>query len=147
MPLLGWSMTKAALNALIGLRIKDGRLALTDKSLLPRDGDKRRDISLDDLLHMSSGLVFDESYGDPALRRDTNAIRRGRPSEICGGESARSPTRYLLALFKRELGDSLMVCVVVVAGIGSFPERAQPVPRDSPCFPSGPQSASRQRCS
>jgi hypothetical protein len=68
MPLLGWSMTKAALNALIGLRIKDGRLALTDKALLPQwrgEGDQRRDISLDDLLRMSSGLAFDESYDEP----------------------------------------------------------------------------------
>ena len=68
MPLLGWSMTKAALNALVGLRVKDGKLDLADKALLPQwrgDGDKRRDISLDNLLRMSSGLAFDESYDDP----------------------------------------------------------------------------------
>ena len=68
MPLLGWSMTKAALNALVGLRVKDGKLDLADKALLPQwqgDSDKRRDISLDNLLRMSSGLVFNESYDDP----------------------------------------------------------------------------------
>jgi CubicO group peptidase (beta-lactamase class C family) len=68
MPLIGWSMTKAALNALIGLRVKDGKLAAADKDLLPDwrgEGDLRRDISLDNLLRMSSGLEFDESYGDP----------------------------------------------------------------------------------
>jgi CubicO group peptidase (beta-lactamase class C family) len=68
MPLIGWSMTKAALNALIGLRVKDGNLAVTDKSLLPewwRAGDARGEISIDDLLRMSSGLEFDESYDDP----------------------------------------------------------------------------------
>jgi CubicO group peptidase (beta-lactamase class C family) len=68
MPLIGWSMTKAALNALTGLRVGDGEIAITDRSLLPewrKDGDPRRDISLDDLLRMSSGLAFDESYDDP----------------------------------------------------------------------------------
>lgn len=68
MPLIGWSMTKAALNALVGLRVKDGKLAVTDRALLPEwreEGDKRGGISLDELLRMSSGLAFDESYDDP----------------------------------------------------------------------------------
>jgi CubicO group peptidase (beta-lactamase class C family) len=68
MPLIAWSMTKGMTNALIGLRIKDGKLALTDQTLLPewrQEGDPRRDISLDDLMRMSSGLAFDESYDDP----------------------------------------------------------------------------------
>ena len=30
MPLIGWSMSKSAVNALIGLRVGDGKLALTD---------------------------------------------------------------------------------------------------------------------
>ena len=67
MPLIAWSMTKAALNALIGLRVKDGKLAVTDKNLRPewrKEGDPRREISLGDLLRMSSGLAFAESYGD-----------------------------------------------------------------------------------
>jgi CubicO group peptidase (beta-lactamase class C family) len=65
MKLIGWSMTKAALNALISLRVKDGKLAVADKHLLPQwwgEGDARREISIDDLLRMSSGLAFGESY-------------------------------------------------------------------------------------
>ncbi|MGH9808858.1 MAG: serine hydrolase domain-containing protein, partial [Terriglobia bacterium] len=57
MPLIGWSMSKAALNALVGIRANDGKLALTDRALLPEwrhAGDRRRDITLDDLLRMSS---------------------------------------------------------------------------------------------
>jgi CubicO group peptidase (beta-lactamase class C family) len=68
MPLIAWSVTKGAMNALIGLRIMDGKLAVTDKGLLPEwrgEDDNRRDISLDDLLRMSSGLAFDENYDDP----------------------------------------------------------------------------------
>jgi CubicO group peptidase (beta-lactamase class C family) len=68
MPLIAWSMTKGAMNALIGLRVKDGKLAVADRALLPEwrgQGDPRGAISLDDLLRMSSGLAFDESYDDP----------------------------------------------------------------------------------
>ena len=108
MPLLGWSMTKAALNALVGLRVKDGKLDLADKALLPQwrgEGDKRRDISLDNLLRMSSGLAFDESYDDPLADVTQMLFRRGRPSEICRRKRAGSPSRHLLALFRRHLGD------------------------------------------
>jgi CubicO group peptidase (beta-lactamase class C family) len=68
MKLVGWSVTKGALNALIGMRVKDGKLAVADRDLLPewrKQNDPRGAISLDDLLRMSSGLEFDESYGDP----------------------------------------------------------------------------------
>jgi CubicO group peptidase (beta-lactamase class C family) len=66
-PMIGWSMTKTALNALIGLRVKDGKLAAGQDSLLREwrsKADQRAKITLDALLTMTSGLAFDESYGD-----------------------------------------------------------------------------------
>lgn len=80
MPLIAWSMTKGALNALVGLRVKDGKMALTDRALMPEwraDGDERRDISLDDLLRMRSGLAFDESYDDPLADVTVMLFARG----------------------------------------------------------------------
>ncbi|MGH6864720.1 MAG: serine hydrolase domain-containing protein [Methyloceanibacter sp.] len=67
MPLPGWSMTKTATNILIGMRVKDGALALEDAALMPEwrgNDDPRRAITLDDLMRMSSGLAFNEDYGD-----------------------------------------------------------------------------------
>ena len=64
-PQVGWSMSKTATNALTGLRVADGKLAVTENALMPewRDGnDPRRAITLDDLLRMTSGLRFDETY-------------------------------------------------------------------------------------
>ena len=106
MPLLGWSMTKAALNALVGLRVKDGKLDLADKALLPQwrgEGDKRRDISLDNLLRMSSGLA----------QRETMTTRSPTLLKCCSvaGDQARfaaakNPVRLRqLALFRWHLGD------------------------------------------
>jgi CubicO group peptidase (beta-lactamase class C family) len=67
MPLLGWSMTKMAMNALTGILVQDGTVKLGNKALLPQwrgDDDPRRNITLDQLLRMTSGLSFDEDYAN-----------------------------------------------------------------------------------
>ncbi|QDC00073.1 serine hydrolase [Mesorhizobium sp. 8] len=64
-PLLGWSMTKTVNAALIGTLVKDGRMSLDAKGLFPAwKADGRAEISLADLMAMSSGLAFNEDYGD-----------------------------------------------------------------------------------
>lgn len=59
---LGWSMSKTVMAGLIGVLVKDGRLGLDQRALWP-PGDGRADISIADLLAMSSGLHFSEGYG------------------------------------------------------------------------------------
>lgn len=62
-PLLGWSMTKSVTAGLIGMLVKDGRLALDASAGWPvAPGDARSQIKIADLLAMSSGLHFDEQY-------------------------------------------------------------------------------------
>jgi hypothetical protein len=74
MPLLGWSMSKSVTNALVGILVKKGRLALDQPAPVPEwqtQDDPRRAITLDQLMRMSSGLEFDEVYtpfGDNAGR-------------------------------------------------------------------------------
>jgi CubicO group peptidase (beta-lactamase class C family) len=85
-PLLGWSMTKTVNAALVGMAIKDGKLSLNQKGLFPRWAeDARADISVADLMAMSSGLEFNEDLGlvnDPArmefLVRDAAAFARDK---------------------------------------------------------------------
>jgi CubicO group peptidase (beta-lactamase class C family) len=94
MPLIAWSMTKGALNALVGLRVKDGKMALTDRALLPEwrgEGDKRRDISLDELLRMSSGLAFDESYDDPLADVTVMLFARSDMAKFAAGKPLLHP--------------------------------------------------------
>jgi len=66
-PLIGWSMTKSVTNMLVGLLVRDGRLSPGQAAPVPlwhKDaGDPRAAITIDQLLRMSSGLVFDEEYG------------------------------------------------------------------------------------
>jgi CubicO group peptidase (beta-lactamase class C family) len=64
-PLLGWSMTKTVTAAIIGTVIAEGKLAQGQENLLEIwNGDDRGDITLADLMAMSSGLAFNEDYGD-----------------------------------------------------------------------------------
>ena len=64
-PLLGWSMTKSLLNALVGLRCGEGKLSLTAPAPVPQwQHDPRHRITLDPLMHMTSGLAWVEDYFD-----------------------------------------------------------------------------------
>ena len=64
-PLLGWSMTKSVLAGVVGVLVKDGRLALDQSAGWPATGGGGRErIRIADLLDMSSGLRWNEGYGD-----------------------------------------------------------------------------------
>ncbi len=64
-PLLGWSMTKSVNAAIIGTLVGSGKLSLDRTGLFDGwKGDGRAAISLADMMAMSSGLAFNEDYGD-----------------------------------------------------------------------------------
>ncbi len=67
-PLLGWSMTKSMVNALLGIAVQDGLLDIHQPvglSAWSDLADPRHTLTPDQLLRMSSGLQFSERYGDP----------------------------------------------------------------------------------
>jgi CubicO group peptidase (beta-lactamase class C family) len=73
-------MTKTVINALVGILVKDGRLAVNRPAPVPEwqsADDPRRAITLDQLLRMSSGLEFDESAWNPVS--DVTVMLLGRP--------------------------------------------------------------------
>jgi CubicO group peptidase (beta-lactamase class C family) len=62
-PILGWSMTKSILASLYGIMQYQGKLSVTDAVPLPSwEKDERKDITIDHLLRMQSGLAWDEDY-------------------------------------------------------------------------------------
>ncbi|MCR9248203.1 MAG: beta-lactamase family protein [bacterium] len=84
----GWSMTKTLVDALVGIRVRQGKLAL-DRALATSDwpaDDPRRKLTIADLLGMHSGLAWNESYEDSksdALRMlfhspDHGAVQLGK---------------------------------------------------------------------
>jgi CubicO group peptidase (beta-lactamase class C family) len=60
--LLGWSMTKSIVNALVGILSLQNKISINDKSLFKSWTDNRKNISVNDLLHMKSGLKWNENY-------------------------------------------------------------------------------------
>ena len=69
-PTPSWSVAKSVTSAIVGLLIGDGRLELEAPAPVEewqQEGDPRREITLDDLLRMSSGLEWQEEYGPGSL--------------------------------------------------------------------------------
>jgi CubicO group peptidase (beta-lactamase class C family) len=89
-----WSMAKSVTHALVGILVAQGKVGLYDPIAVPEwqgDDDPRRQITLDHLLRMSSGLAFNEEYVDgqtsdviPMLmsegRDDTGAFAANKPA-------------------------------------------------------------------
>lgn len=69
-PQLGWSMAKSVANLLAGRLALQGLVDVDDTGLRPEWTDDRVGISIDDLLRMTSGLAWDETYdlGTPITR-------------------------------------------------------------------------------
>jgi CubicO group peptidase (beta-lactamase class C family) len=65
--LIGWSMTKSITNALVGILVKQGKLKIEEPAMVKAWGnDDRKAITLNDLMHASSGLNWEENYGGPS---------------------------------------------------------------------------------
>ncbi|MGU7773943.1 serine hydrolase domain-containing protein [Burkholderia sp. MR1-5-21] len=72
-PLLGYSLTKSVTNALVGILVREGRLSVDARAPLAawqHDGDPRGDITIAQLMQMTSGLDLDETGSgfDPSNR-------------------------------------------------------------------------------
>jgi CubicO group peptidase (beta-lactamase class C family) len=117
---LGWSMTKTVTAGLIGIAIKEGRIALNQRALWTA-GDGRENIKLADLMSMTSGLHFNESYGAVSdvtrmlfLEPDMAAFARAQPLDHPAGTtwSYSSGTAVILArIFQESAGPAALTWV------------------------------------
>lgn len=91
-PLLGWSMTKTVTAALVGMQIADGKLSLQQNGFWQDKADPRAQVTLAQLMAMSSGLRYNESYGDVSdvtrmlyLEPDMASFTAAQPLEAAPG--------------------------------------------------------------
>lgn len=61
-PQLGWSMGKSVANLLTGRVVAAGKVSIGDAKLRPEWTDDRARITVEDLMRMTSGLTWDETY-------------------------------------------------------------------------------------
>lgn len=114
--LIGWSMTKSINNALVGILVKEGKLKLEDPAPVKGwETDDRKNITLANLMQMSSGLKWSENYGDPSnvtdmlfKKKDMGHYAALEPLDSKPGEVFKysSGTANILSLIVREkVGD------------------------------------------
>jgi hypothetical protein len=128
-PMLGWSMTKSVMNALIGILLRDGRLALTEPAPVPEwqsPGDARARITVEQLLRMSSGLEFEETYGSPLSDVAHMLLDTPNMAAFAAGKSLRAApgTRYAYASGTSNLLARVVREIVGDAQYVEFPRRA-----------------------
>lgn len=88
-PMLGWSMTKSITATIYGILQKQGKLKVSQSHLFSDwENDKRANITLSDLLHMNSGLEWDENYSELSgvtrmlfLDKDMSKRQREKPAQ------------------------------------------------------------------
>jgi hypothetical protein len=69
---LSWSMAKSFTNAMVGAMVRDGLIDINaPMSVKEWAKDDRKNITLDNLLHMTSGLEFSEAYYKMRLTNTT----------------------------------------------------------------------------
>ena len=88
-----WSKAKSITHALIGILVRDGLLDISQPADVPEwqtSGDARADITLDQLLRMSSGLRFAEDYVDAGIS-DVIEMLFGKGSKDVAGFAAAFP--------------------------------------------------------
>lgn len=118
-PLPGWSMTKSVMNALVGILVKVGRLTLNTPVFANAwrgADDPRSHITLEHLLHMSSGLEFNEDMTDPLAdvsrmilkEQDMAAFAANKPLQAEPGtrwQYSSGNTNILSGFLRRILGE------------------------------------------
>jgi CubicO group peptidase (beta-lactamase class C family) len=107
-----YSMAKSFTSALVRILVGQGRLDVDQTAPVPaRDGDDpRHQITVDDLLHMSSGLEWAERAGEP----DSDLVAAVTSGDAAAKELAHEPgTR-----FNYSSGDTLLLDRIMADEVG-----------------------------
>jgi len=117
--MLGWSMAKSITSAMIGLLVKEGRLAVAQPAPVPEwaaAGDERKNITLENLLQQTSGLDFEENYNKSSNatimlfnKADMGAYTAARPLKDKPGRSfyySSGNSNILSRIIRQTVGDN-----------------------------------------
>lgn len=130
---LGWSMTKSVTNLLTGRLVQQGKVALDDAGLRPEWTDERAEITVDDLLRMTSGLEWDETYD---LGTPITQMLYDEPD--MAGYVASKPAAHAPGTFQQySSGSTTLLCSVLNAKAG----KGANLPREELFEPLGVASA------
>lgn len=114
---LGWSMAKSVTNSLIGILVRDGKLTLNDAPPFSEwAADNRANITIHNLMQMSSGLLWEENYSKPSdatnmlfKSKDAGLLASHSPYESEAGkvfEYSSGTSNMLAWIVRNAVGDS-----------------------------------------
>jgi CubicO group peptidase (beta-lactamase class C family) len=93
--LMGWSMTKSFVNAIVGVVVNEGKLTMDQPAPVEAwQNDERKDITLNDLMHASSGLDWDEWYFFPGDFQNMLTHRDDKGGYAASKKQARKPNEF-----------------------------------------------------
>jgi CubicO group peptidase (beta-lactamase class C family) len=117
---MSWSVAKSVTSLLVGAAIRDGYIESVDEKIsdyLPRlKNSAYDDVSIRQLLHMSSGVAWNEDYADPAS--DINTIKWDTLSVY---DQLREKSRVAAAgeIFSYNTAETNLVGTLLRAAIGN----------------------------
>ncbi|HYC85779.1 MAG TPA: serine hydrolase [Chryseosolibacter sp.] len=114
--LVGWSMTKSITNALVGILVGEGKLRIDDPAPVPQwNADERKNITLNHLMHASTGLAWEENYSGPSAvtnmlfkEKDMGRFAASCPLEHPPGETfyySSGTTNIISRIIRESVGD------------------------------------------
>lgn len=117
-PQLGWSMAKSVTSLLAGRLVLAGKLTLADDRLRPEWTDARAGITVEQLLRITSGLSWDETYdlGTPITEM---LYRQGdMAGYVAGRRAAHPPGTYQ----QYSSGNTNLLCGLLRQRAGAGPD-------------------------
>jgi len=135
-PQLGWSMSKSVTNLLVGRMVLAGTVKLDEANLHPSWTDDRATITVDQLLRMTSGLSWDETYdlGTPITQmlygeKDMGAYVASRPLAHAPGsyqQYSSGSTTFLCSALAPRAGGADMPRRLLFAPMGLSSDTFEP---------------------
>ena len=113
-PQLGWSMSKSVATLLAGRLVHGGDLSVDDAALREEWDDERADITVEDLLRMTSGLSWDETYDLGTPITQMLYAEPDMAEYVAGRESAHDPGTYQ----QYSSGSTNLLCAVMSESTG-----------------------------
>jgi CubicO group peptidase (beta-lactamase class C family) len=112
---LGWSMAKSVTNSLIGILVRDGKLSLNDAAPFAEwKNDNRANLTINNLMQMSSGLNWEENYSKPSDA--TNMLFKTKDAGLFASHA--TLTREPGKVFQYSSGTSNMLAWIVRNAVG-----------------------------
>ena len=124
-----WSVAKSFSSALVGMAIADGKIPSVDEPMstyLPSwEGTDKADITIEDVLHMESGLEWNEEY-DPTSARSSDVVQMGLSADELAYAVDRPVATEPGRTWLYSSGDAMLISEVIAKATGmSAAEYAQ----------------------